>query len=475
MPSASAASECQVIATEVRPPADTGRATLLVTLFLALACTPRSAPPDAVQDEDEVATAVDTAWADSGVVDTASEMNLPPILMISIDTLRVDRLAYYGGESAPFLDGLLEDAFHLADHRSCSNWTYASVVCAMAAANPVDRDFVPVATDSREPEPLPDDWTLFGDLLRDRGYSSRMFSTNAFFSGRWQNTHYDEVVLLDDVGAEEAVQQGLAAIDEVSGGDEPWMVHLHFMDPHTAYEPPGRYFDLSDLDDVPYEVTKAAGLDQMRNAWDDLDESTQDNALRTIYRVYNGEVLYLDDQLEQLWSELDERGLLDELVVVFWSDHGEQFMEHGDVTHGKGLHREETLALAAFWGADLPRERVELPTTHADIVPTLFELLGWEQHPTFGGQPALEVAHDRARFAFNIEDVDSYQSVDVAGRRMIYRWDGWFGIYDLQDDPAEDVPLGAEQEDARLLWELLGPEVQRMAELVGGSPVPPEL
>ena len=444
-------------------------------LLLAFACT---APTTPAQDDPPVAEdaeVVDSASYDSGSLDSAEPLHRPPILMISIDTLRVDRLGYYGGSSAPFLDSVVEQSLHLADHRSCSNWTYASVVCAMAATNPVDRDFVPVATETREPEPLPDDWTIFGDLLRDRGYSTRMFSTNAFFSERWQNTHYDEVVLLDDVGAEETVAQGLAAIDEVADGDEPWMVHLHFMDPHTAYEPPGRYFDLSDLEDVPFEVTKAAGLDQMQAAWDDLDEPTQSNALRTIYRVYNGEVLYLDDQLELLWDQLDQRGLLDELVVVFWSDHGEQFMEHGDVTHGKGLHREETLALAAFWGADLPQQRVELPTTHADIVPTLFELLDWEQHESFGGQPALEVSETRPRFAFNIEDVDSYQSVDVAGRRMIYRWDGWFGIYDLQDDPAEDVPLGAEQADARLLWELLAPEVERMADLVGGSPVPPQL
>ncbi len=449
-----------------------------MTLLLALACTARTVPEtDDTQATDSVPVQPgDSAGTDTDVPDSADPL-APPILMISIDTLRIDRLGVYGGNSSPFLDTLLTDSFHLADHRSCSNWTYASVVCAMAGASPLDRGFVPVATDTLAPEPLPDDWTLLGDLLRERGYSSHMFSTNAFISGRWQNTHYDSIELLDDVSAEKAVTKGLAAIDELSAKSDPWMVHLHFMDPHTAYEPPGRYVDLSDLDDVPYEITKAAGLDSMRDAWDELDESARNNALQTVHRVYNGEVLYLDDQLSVLWAALEERDLLDDLVVVFWSDHGEQFMEHGDVTHGKGLHREETLALAAFWGADILAQRVDLPTTHADIVPTLFDLLGWGSHESFGGQPALDVAPDRPRFAFNIEDDagDTFQSVDVAGRRLIYSWDGSFGIFDAQSDPAEQYALGAEQHDAQLLWDLLGPEVDRMVDLVGGSPVPPEI
>ncbi|MCP4920684.1 MAG: sulfatase-like hydrolase/transferase, partial [Proteobacteria bacterium] len=371
-------------------------------------------------------------------------------------------------EAAPFLSSMVEDGLHLYDHRSCSNWTYASATCLMSGTDPVEQGWVPVASESTDP--VPGEWTMFGDLLDRRGYDSRMVSANQFLGPQWNLARYDRELVMMDAPAEDVVDAGLEQLDELVAGSDPWMMHLHFIDPHSDYAAPEAYGRPDELDELEWDVTTGAGLNQFRDAWPDLDDETRSMVLGVIDEIYDAEVRYMDDQIARLFDELDARGLLDEVLVVFWSDHGEQFMDHGSMAHGEGLHGEETGALAAFWGEGVAPGQSLTPTTHADVLPTLFDLMGWSPSSTFTGQTAAAVDADRPRFGYSVQKGWTLQSVDVGDRRMIYEWDGPVKLYDTVNDPDEHRPLPLDTEDAAALWSTLAPQIEMLTTMFDANP-----
>ena len=440
-------------------------------LHLLLAC----APVDPLTDPDAPATGdTPTAQADPVSVSAASEDPGPrPILMISLDTFRVDRLHAYGGDAAPFVSSMLEQSFHLYDHRSCSNWTYASAACALSGTNPVEQGWVPVASESTEP--VPGEWTMIGDLLDRRGYESRLISANQFLGPTWNLGRYDRELVMLDEPAVHLVDEALVQVDELLDGEDPWMLHVHFLDPHTDYAAPEEYGRPAELDELAWDLTKGSGLNALREDWESLDDATRELALGVIDEIYDAEVRYMDDQIARLFGELDARGVLDEVLVVFWSDHGEQFLEHGAVAHGEGLHGEETKALAAFWGAGIEPGQSLTQTTHADLLPTMFDLLGWSPSSTFTGQPAATVEDGRPRFGYSVQKGWTLQSVDVGERRMIYEWDGPVQLYDTVDDPEEHHPLPLDSEEAGELWATLSPQIEMLTAMFDANPRLPDI
>ena len=102
---------------------------------------------------------------------------------------------------------------------------------------------------------------------------------------------------------------------------------------------------------------------------------------------YDGDIRYLDTELGRLFSYLKSKDLFDNSIIVVVSDHGEQFLEHGNLRHGISLHNEEVhVPLFIHTGRSSDRGRVvpELTST-VDIMPTLLELLKIPAPPSLPG------------------------------------------------------------------------------------------
>jgi len=111
---------------------------------------------------------------------------------------------------------------------------------------------------------------------------------------------------------------------------------------------------------------------------------------------YDGEIRYLDEQFGRFVAGLEERGMLDDIVLILTSDHGEEFGEHGRRYHGTHLY-EETLAVPALFYAPgrLPDAvRRPGPMSVVDLTPTLLDLLG----------SAVPADLDGASFAAHLRD-----------------------------------------------------------------------
>lgn len=202
----------------------------LVAVVLGCAAPPEVPPRPAAPEAD---TAVDTAPTSFAPHSVLRDRDGPArhVVMLSIDTLRRDAVT---PASAPFLTGLAARGLSLERHRSCSNWTVASMMCALSGRSTVDLGFHPMTLD-----PLPDALEFLPDLLRDRGYAGRMVTGNELLVAENRLTDgYDEVVLAKSQPASVIVDRGLELLDGLRSGDAPWVLHLHFMDPHAPYDPP---------------------------------------------------------------------------------------------------------------------------------------------------------------------------------------------------------------------------------------------
>jgi len=403
----------------------------------------------------------------------------PPrnLLVISIDTLRRDYLGAYSAEAtaSPFIDSLLAEGLVLDDHRSCSNWTYASILCALSgryneenAIFPRGGDPRPEDTQERVPE-VPDSMTLMPDVYREQGFISGLITANTFL-GRTFNvgTRYDRAQN-QTTPADGVTLKTLEIADLLLADGRPWLLHAHYIDPHSSYNPPNSYVldALAKLPDFAYQLRSDGGLDELAGDWANLSDNERAVARQYLDVLYEGEIRFMDDQIKRLFDALDVRGMLDDTLVMIWSDHGEQFYEHGGFRHHKDLYNEETAGLAGFWtrSADTAA-RWSGATTHVDLLPTALCLMGLPPYEGATGAPAGTAQPGRPRFASVLKDSISQASVDQHDLRLLYRWSGPRELYDRSTDPNEQNNLASERtEELEALWALLEPMVRQADEM----------
>jgi len=280
-----------------------------------------------------------------GVIARRTVRAQPNIIFIMIDTLRADHLGCYGYElnTTPNLDRFAGESTRFADAIAPSSWTAWSVSSLFTSEYP-DVLFMSHAA-SLEIDPDQTDlscaygpslrYTTLAEVLHDRGYL-----TNAIISNPWLNRAPGTTqgyAYYDDSGAKlnsdcsrtspHVTQQAIKRLRRIHG--RPFFLYLLYMDPHMPYvENEGFTFgdaarDLQQMAYLPRTVTAA-----------------QRQERRVALRKYNSEIAYTDHAIGQLFAELKRLNLYDASMIVVFSDHGEEFREHGAIGHCKTVYHE---------------------------------------------------------------------------------------------------------------------------------------
>ena len=133
--------------------------------------------------------------------------------------------------------------------------------------------------------------------------------------------------------------------------------------------------------------------------------------------LYDNNLSYLDRSFERFLNWLKQKGIYNRTVIVFTSDHGEQFWEHGASLHGHTLYEEE-IRIPLILLAHGIRARVEdVPVTAADMAPTVAELAGYSVHPPY----------DDSHMGISLvplllgQERDRYLNRDIVGRASFKR------------------------------------------------------
>jgi len=365
------------------------------------------------------------------------------LIWISIDTLRRDYIGAYreevlAGEEeshTPRLDALITEGVRLDNHRSCAARTYPSMSCAMSGAYGFELGFIPEGN-----EPYPEGIETIAQRLGAAGFATYLVGVQAFLDpGIDIIRGYDEVWAQVSGQAHELFAPALEAIDTLQAQDAPWFLHLHYLDPHSTYQPPPEYLvGEEDLPSIPVDLNLTLSYASLNDNWAVFDATTQANILAHIDLRYGGEVRFTDDSLERLLGALASRGALEGALVVLFSDHGEQFFEHGALEHNNSLHAQETHALAVFWADNLIPAAVSTPTAHPDLAPTSLEALGVAPGDGMTGRPAGTAGADRPIFSTRYRPDHVLQAAGRGDGWLNYDWsDGGFRYYRVDEDPDE--------------------------------------
>jgi hypothetical protein len=208
--------------------------------------------------------------------------------------------------------------------------------------------------------------------LRAKGYANAMFAGNIYLSSNFEmNRDWGLHWVENKPQADDQVARALQWLDENEGRDS--LVMLHFMDTHLDYrEPASHRFEFAG---VP-----KAGLGERFNRGNVVRANLQnDEDKQYVIDRYDNTIHFMDAALKPLLEQFTEND-----IVLFFSDHGEEFWEHGGYEHGHSLYDELLRVPLAMWGKGIDSKRVETTVSLLDLTPTILDLLDIEHEPLDG-------------------------------------------------------------------------------------------
>ena len=385
----------------------------------------------------------------------------PPVyrnlIVVMVDTLRSDHLPSYGYErnTAPFLTALADEGIQLQGYAT-SSWTKESVASLLTGLAPQRHQAI-----SRS-DHLPPELPYLPELLRGAGFVTACFIGNLNVGRKWGFdrgfTHYAQT---RPAGKARAAEVNAAALRLQEHLSPPFFLYLHYVDPHDPYRPSRTFTGRGRPYVQPRRLLERGAIGE--------------EDLRRLVDQYDGEIRELDRALEELFAALEREELLADTLVVVTSDHGEEFGEHGGLTHGRTLFEEVLRVPLLLWSrSGLPAFRSQRLFSHLDVLPTLLEALGQQVPASLEGESQWRrlLADDEVRrppALFSHLDLDRRAALAVldSEAKLVHRPVPNLGtlLFDLSTDPDEQAPLPVSSGEARNLLGLLVRHHNREGEL----------
>jgi arylsulfatase A-like enzyme len=304
------------------------------------------------------------------------------VLLISIDTLRPDHLGAYGYErpTSPVIDVLAKEGVLFERCVSQAPWTapsHASMLTSLYPSVLKMGKFLEPGTISPAAETV-------AEVLQAAGFRTCAVTENAYVSpDQGMDQGFDTFVM--KTNTEESVATVEQWLEEI-GVDEPFFLFFHTYDVHE-YDPEGEYAErfVRPYEGMLAEATKSvAEILQSPNQGGHVARFTEAE-WRYVRDLYDGTIAYVDRWLGGLLDLLEERGVLDDTLIVLTSDHGEEFGEHGSSGHGFTVYDENVLVPLIVKHPSLTARRVVPQVRLLDIAPTVTDLLGLSTPPAWQG------------------------------------------------------------------------------------------
>jgi arylsulfatase A-like enzyme/Tfp pilus assembly protein PilF len=362
----------------------------------------------------------------------------PNILLVTIDTLRTDRLSCYDPALAktPFIDKLAARGVLFEKAFAHAPLTLPSHADIMTGLLPIHHGL-----SENSKRKLEARFQTLAETAKAAGYATGAFVgafplDSRFGLDQGFDVYDDAFAAASTEGfaaerrASEVVSVARAWLAEQKG---PWFCWIHFWDPHAPYSPP-----------APYAATYAKD-------------------------PYSGEVSYVDAELGRVLDDLKAGGLEGQTVIVLTADHGESLGEHGESTHGYFAYNSTLHVPLIIAGPGIGPSRVKESVGHADIYPTVCALAGFDPPAGLAGRSLLPAMAGKAfpPHPIYFESLEPYYSLGCAPQRGIIDDGKKFidspipELYDLEADFNEEKNLAPTAD--------LNPFRARLAEIMKGA------
>ncbi|MCP4360748.1 MAG: sulfatase [Chloroflexi bacterium] len=311
---------------------------------------------------------------------------LPNIILIIVDTLRINHVSTYGyaRPTTPHLDGrIAQEGVRFEAHTS-SPWTCPSNAALMTGRIPSETG----ASWETIGDTLPDSEKTLAEYLHEAGYytagfTSRPYCIRGDLGFNQGFDHYDDGLANNNTnGPVRAADLNLLVTDWLSAswtpvisGSQPLFLFTYYFDPHTEYDPPPPY-------DILYDAAYTGTLTPAIFGHGETAKSGQlvlsARDLQYLNALYDGEITYWDFYLGQLLDELESRHLMQNTLIIVTTDHGEMLGEHGEWSHAGSLYEEVVRVpmLMRYSGVISPGLAVTVPVQTMDLMPTILDYVG---------------------------------------------------------------------------------------------------
>lgn len=349
--------------------------------------------------------------------------SLPPpqrVLLVVVDSLRADRVSSYGyrKRTTPNLDRLAQSGVRFANAYSASPLTCFAFPILFTGRS------IPEIQWNHDVHPtgIRDENTTLAEVMRGASFRTAAFLTYYAMGkpyGMVQGFDHVDSDLADPISKVYAATTSEGIVDRAirwieKHRQERWFVFVHLMEPHSSY--------------LPHEGIPDFGKD--------------DSGL------YDGEVFFADRAIGRLLSRMTELGLDRETAVVAMGDHGEMLGAHGQQTHGSTVWQ-EVLRIPILVSSPGLEPRVSpCVTSHADIAPTILNLVGIDggAHGMTASSlvPDLLGSCDGGREI--VAQLRDLRALVGPKYKLIHRiTTGTQQLFDLTADPEEKRDLSGEQ------------------------------
>lgn len=288
----------------------------------------------------------------AGLMGCGGKEDAPPaphVILISLDTLRADRIGCYaqmGGTAAgaaiatgaktPALDALAAGADRFTSCTATASWTLPSHASMFTGLYPFEHGThgFRVETMVDNAYPLHPGHTTLAEELRRSGYATAGFVANTvYLAMRWGVDQGFDTYEVKRQPAAAVTDRALKYLDDVAGSKVPQFLFVNYMDMHRPYGGMSTEESLRlPKEERPGEMLEALCVRVMN------DNLPAGELGEKVVGMYDRALTGLDAEVGRLLDGLRERGMLEGAIVIVTSDHGEAFGTHGIVEHAKDVY-----------------------------------------------------------------------------------------------------------------------------------------
>ncbi|MCP4201598.1 MAG: sulfatase [bacterium] len=380
----------------------------------------------------------------------------PNVIIYLVDTLRADHLGCYGyerpeGPISPRIDEFAAQATLFENSVANTSWTRPAVATIFTGMWPAAHQV------NRTKDQLAPQTTTLAEVLQEAGYETVGFIANPNAWRRFglgQGFDVYQHITGDYPPSSRRINSSVAEWLDGRQDDKPFLLYVHTVDPHDPYNPPPEFRER--FAPGTEELLALPKKERWRVGYRD-----------DLVNLYDGEIAHNDESFGLFVDDLEARGLWRDSIVIFVSDHGEEFQEHGSWTHGRKLFSESIrVPLIIKWpGQSQGQRRADL-AQQIDIPSTVLSELALPWPGAFEGRDLAvsAAAAPPTSFAY----LNYYGPLQLSALRddwklmvQVKRQSSW--LLDVESDPAEtidqalDHPVMSDALDA-LLEEALSPK-----------------
>ena len=397
---------------------------------------------------------------------TGSSGQGPSIILITVDTLRADRLGCYGydRDTSPNIDRFAKDGMmfeHCFSHAPETRMSVASLITG----------FYPHETKITKVDYIPRSITTLAEILEDDGYQTAAVVSNYMLRSK-QGVEkgecfeqgfaiYDDTMEQKETGrdfperiAVHTTDAAIKLLERYAG--ERLFLWVHYQDPHGPYVPPEPFTSQFVNSDRPVQELKLQEpspenpnlVFSGRGGLPHYQVLGSERDFHYYVSQYEGEIRYTDEHFGRLVDSLKQLGLYDNALIVFSADHGEgmgehdYFFAHGEYVYAHQIH----VPLIIKHGNQLTGRRQDF-VQHVDLLPTILNICGITHNFPFRGSDLLR-QHSSRRAIFSemsspvVKDGIKFSLVKDPLQLIYTPYNGGtFELFDLRNDPREETDL----------------------------------